>query len=158
MSDEQTLEDQPGAAEGEPKVFDEAYVKKLREENARYRTEAKGNAEAAARLAEIEEAQKSEAQKAAEKIQALEKENEAFKQEKQVQEWASEITKGSHIPPSALRGSTKEELDAHFEQLKSLIPEPTTQLAVIPGDVERTPLALNGTGIEDALRNALGMN
>lgn len=51
--------------EGEPKTFDEAYVKKLREENAKHRTEAKANAEAAKRLAEIEEANKTEAQKLA---------------------------------------------------------------------------------------------
>lgn len=57
----------------EPKVFDADYVAKLRQEAAKYRTEAKANAEAAQRLAEIEDAQKSEAQKAAERIAELEK-------------------------------------------------------------------------------------
>jgi hypothetical protein len=58
----------------EPKTFDADYVDKLRKEAAKYRTEAKTNADAAKRLAEIEEAQKSEAQKAADKIAALERE------------------------------------------------------------------------------------
>lgn len=58
----------------EPKTFDAEYVDKLRKEAAKYRTEAKTNADAAKRLAEIEESQKSEAQKAADKIAALERE------------------------------------------------------------------------------------
>lgn len=55
------------------KTFDADYVAKLRQEAAKYRTEAKTNAEAAKRLAEIEDAQKSEAQKAADRIAELEK-------------------------------------------------------------------------------------
>lgn len=53
---------------GEPKTFDAEYVEKLRKENAKYRTEAKANSEAAKRLAEIEEANKSEAEKTAERL------------------------------------------------------------------------------------------
>ena len=52
----------------EPKVFDEATVKKLRAEAARYRTDAKANAAAAEELAQIKEAQKTEAQKAADRL------------------------------------------------------------------------------------------
>lgn len=65
------------SAEVEPteaKTFDADYVDKLRKEAAKYRTEAKANADAAKRLAEIEESQKSEAQKAADRIAALERE------------------------------------------------------------------------------------
>jgi hypothetical protein len=54
--------------EGEPKTFDADYVDKLRKESAKYRTEAKANADAAKRLAEIEEASKSEAEKASERL------------------------------------------------------------------------------------------
>jgi hypothetical protein len=66
---------EPAVAEppGDPKTFDAEYVAKLRQESAKYRTEAKANADAAKRLAEIEESQKSEAQKAADRIAALEK-------------------------------------------------------------------------------------
>lgn len=58
----------------QPKVFDAEYVDKLRKEAAKYRTEAKSNADAAKRLAEIEESQKSEAEKQAERLKALESE------------------------------------------------------------------------------------
>jgi hypothetical protein len=63
----QPAEPQEGQ-QGEPTTFDAEYVAKLRKESAKYRTEAKANAEAAKRLAEIEESQKTEAQKAAERL------------------------------------------------------------------------------------------
>ena len=60
---------QEGAEQqAEPKTFDADYVKKLRDEAAKHRTEAKANADAARRLAEIEDAQKTEAEKTADRI------------------------------------------------------------------------------------------
>jgi hypothetical protein len=58
----------------EPKTFDADYVADLRKQAAKYRTEAKANADAAKRLAEIEDAQKSEAEKAADRIAKAEAE------------------------------------------------------------------------------------
>ena len=56
----------------DPKVFDAEYVDKLRKESAKYRTEARANAEAARRLSEIEQSQKSDQQKADDRIKDLE--------------------------------------------------------------------------------------
>lgn len=53
-------------------TFDANYVKGLRAEAAKYRNEAKTNADAARRLAELEEAQKTEAQKLADAKTAAE--------------------------------------------------------------------------------------
>ncbi len=50
------------------KTFDAEYVKKLRDEAARHRTEAKANADAAKKLAAIEDAQKTEAERTADRI------------------------------------------------------------------------------------------
>lgn len=63
--------DQQG--EQHAKTFDADYVEKLRKENAKYRTEAKVNADAAARLAEIEAANKTAEERAAERLAAAEK-------------------------------------------------------------------------------------
>lgn len=60
--------------EGEPEVFDAEYVAKLRKEAAKHRTEAKANAEAARRLAEIEAANQTEAEKTAARLAAAENE------------------------------------------------------------------------------------
>lgn len=77
MSEEQAVESgterpQEGS-EPESKVFDAEYVEKLRKEAAKYRTEAKANADAAKRLAEIEEANKSEAERLSERLAEAEK-------------------------------------------------------------------------------------
>jgi len=53
-----------------------------------------------------------------------------FEGKQQVAGWAKEIVKDSVVPASALRGSTREELEAHFAELKPLL---TAQSApVIP--------------------------
>lgn len=61
--------------EGEPKVFDEAYVKKLRDEAAKHRTDAKANAKAADELAAIKRSQQTEAERTAAEL--AEAQNEA---------------------------------------------------------------------------------
>lgn len=62
-----------GGEQQQPETFDADYVAKLRKENAKYRTEAKANADAAKRLSEIEDAQKTAEQRAAEREAAAEK-------------------------------------------------------------------------------------
>lgn len=69
---EATAPEAPEADEQQAKTFNAEYVEKLRKESAKYRTEAKANADAAKRLAEIEESQKSEAEKAAERLRVAE--------------------------------------------------------------------------------------
>lgn len=130
MSDEQPAEDQ-GQVEpaveptaDEPKTFDAEYVKGLRAEAAKYRTQAKENAEAAKRLAEIEESNKSEAQKHVERLEVAEKRLAEYERREQVAAWADEVSKDTGVPVAALRGSSFEEIKAHAETLKSLITPP----------------------------------
>lgn len=83
MSEQQTEPTEPQTGtppEGEP-TFDAAYVKKLRDEAAKYRTEAKANADAAKRLAEIEEANQTEAERQAKRLAALEQEAQSARAE-----------------------------------------------------------------------------
>lgn len=149
MSDEQTQPDADSSVKeaAEQETFSQEYVKQLRSEAAAYRV----------KLKELEDRDKSEAEKTADRLAVLEKENAQFRLEKQRTGWAEAITAESHIPASALRGDTEEELRAHFDELRSLIPEPTTARPVIPAGEEK-PLALNGDGLEGALRKALGIN
>lgn len=99
----------------ETRSFDEAYVKKLRDEAAGYRV----------KLKEYEDRDKSDAQKSADRIAELEKENAAYKQRDQVQAWAKEVAKDSPELAPLLRGSSREELEEHFAQLSSLAKKPT---------------------------------
>lgn len=92
----------------ESKTFDAEYVDKLRKEAAKYRTEAKANAEAAKRLADIEESQKSEAQKAADRIAELERDasearNEALR---------ARVSTETGVPVQLLQGSDEDAMRA----------------------------------------------
>ena len=86
MSEEQGQEQAapetpPEGAPAEPETFDAEYVAKLRKEAAKYRTEAKANAKAAEKLAEIEEANKSEIERAADAKAAAERERDEARAE-----------------------------------------------------------------------------
>ena len=77
------------------------------------------------------EADKSELQKAIDRADAAEQKASAYEAKQQVSQWAVEIVKDSPIPASVLRGSTKEELIEHFDQLKALA-VPTKQRTHVP--------------------------
>jgi len=105
MSDEQTsttetAEVQP--QEGDAKTFDAEYVDKLRKEAAKYRTEAKAGADARARLAQIEEANKTAEEKAAEKLADIEKRA----SELAAKEARTDVAAETGIPANILAGPT----------------------------------------------------
>jgi len=103
--------------EGEPKTFDEAYVKKLREENAKHRTEAKANAEAAKRLAEIEEANKTEAQKSADALAAAQRDAQNARTEALRYKVASKFQVNDEDADLFLTGTDEETLTKQAERL-----------------------------------------
>ena len=95
-------------AEAEQKQFDEGYVKKLRAEAAKYRIEAQ---EAKAKAQEYEDAQKSELEKAQDKLQQIE----SAKADAEAKLLRYEVATEKGIQGNLmdlLTGSTKEELEA----------------------------------------------
>ena len=93
-------------------------------ESRKWEARAKENSDASAKLAAMDEAAKSDLQKAQDAKTAAEAERDALRQEKQVAQWVAEIAKASGVPAEALRGSTQDELQAHADQLKTLIAPP----------------------------------
>ena len=69
-----------------------------------------------------QEAQKSETQRTTDALAALQSKVDSYESKEKVASWASEITKESAVPASALRGTTREDLEAHFKELEALIP------------------------------------
>lgn len=119
---EQTVEVPQTPPEGgpEPKVFDAEYVEKLRKESAKYRTEAKANADAAARLAALEESQKTETQRLQDERDALKAERDAVRGE--VLRARVALTKGlSAELADRLRGATEDELSEDADRLLALL-------------------------------------
>ena len=106
MSDEQNTNDAQNAdgqpQEGDAKTFDAEYVEKLRKEAAKYRTEAKAGADARARLAEIEEANKTAEQKAAERLAEIE----MRATELAAKEARTDVAAETGIPANILAGPT----------------------------------------------------
>jgi hypothetical protein len=116
MSDEQETPAEPTPEVAEPTTFDADYVARLRKEAADYRTKAKANADAAKRLQEIEDANKSEAEKVAERLATAERRATAAERKALLLQVASE--KGLTPKQAArLQGETAEELAADADDL-----------------------------------------
>jgi len=130
-------------------------------EARKWETRAKENSTAAKRLSEIEEASKTEAQKLAERAEAAER----ALADAQADALRSKVIAKHGIPEDYhefVVGATEEELTAKAEKVQKLIeaqsdaPAATKHVAVL-GEGKTPPLALNGDGIESALKNALGI-
>ena len=128
-------------------------------EARKWEQRAKENKTAAERLAEIEEASKTEAQKQAERLAEYEAKVKEYETREQIAAWKAEVSRETGVPAAVLAGSTKEELQAHAETLKPLIAQAETPQGHRPisGEGQPQPLALNSTGLEAALKSALGI-
>jgi len=117
-----------GSGEGnepEPKSFtqeqvDQIVEKRLAKERGKYKDydELKSKA---MKLDEMENAGKSELDKLKESNAALRKQIDDAAAEKQHAEWVSEVAKDKGVPAELLRGSTKDELEAHADLLQAAL-------------------------------------
>ena len=156
----ETMSDVP--QDGEPKVFDEVYVKRLRAEAAEWRTKARAGESAATRLAELEESNKSESQRLEERAVAAQRDRDAAVRQSLVYEVA--LAKGL-APDLAKRivGSTREELEADADAVLALVmppePAPTTNpqgFAVVPAMQGARPSPPPPTDMNSIIRARLG--
>jgi len=117
--------------------------------------EAKQNADAAKKLTEIEEANKTESEKSAERIAIAE--SRAVELEFQVNR--AGVANEFGIPIKLLEGPESSSVE-HIEEFAKILLTFRGEKdlnPVIPAEGSTPPLSLNGGGIEDALRNALGV-
>ena len=96
-------------------------------EARKWEARAKANNDAAARLQELEDAQKTEAQKQAEALAEAQAKLKDYETQAQVTAWKTQVSKETGVPAEALAGSSLEELTAHAEVLKSLISTPESK-------------------------------
>lgn len=102
--------------------------------------EAKANEGAAQRLAEIEEAQKTEAQKVQERLEAAEKRA----AELELKAARAEVAAEKGIPANLLTGSTREELEASADALIAFKGAQEPQRLVVPNE-GNSPVATKTT-------------
>ena len=122
-------------------------------EARKWEARAKENSKAAARLAEIEEAQKSEEQKAAERLAAAEKRA----AELEIKALKAEIAAATGVPSNLLIGNTEDELRTFAQAVLDFRGQVQTGPYVPAEGNSPSALPLNGDGIEDALRRSLGI-
>lgn len=123
---------------------------------------AKSNAEAAKRLSEIEESSKSDAQRQAEAVEKANAELAEARAELErisLEKVRAEVANEKGVPAHLLVGSTQEEFAAFADSLIAFRGEQKAAPASpAVGRVNPQSLALNGDGIENALRTALGIH
>lgn len=136
----------------------EFWKQKAREQEAR----AKANAEAATKLQQFEDRDKTEAQRLAERAEAAEKR--ALELETRALRLEVAAEKGL-TPAQAKRlvGATREELEADADELlETFKPATSEDVPVAPTSLDlgtrgTAPLPLNGDPLEQALRKSLGI-
>lgn len=122
-------------------------LQRARSEAARYRTERNQLRPLADKYREMQEAKKSDEQKAAERIAELEKQN----QELALSAAINEVAQESGIPASILRGSSKEDVQAHAEAIRSFIDsELTKNESTVPRAPQVPGENAGGTPITDS--------
>lgn len=130
-------------------------------EARKWEDRAKQNSKAAERLAEFEEAQKTEAQKLAERAEAAEKRAAEFETQALRLSIASKYgVTGDYL--DLIHGGDADALEASAQKVAKLIAAQTAtpqkpQPLIVPAE-GKTPVALNSSALEDSLRKAVGAN
>lgn len=137
-----------------------AQARKWEERAKENKAKADANTAAAQRLAELEEANKTAEQKSQERLEAAERRA----AELEAKAVLAEAAAGTGVPKEILAGPASTSADdlAAFAELivafKGTTEAPASSGAYVPAEGRRPEaLALNGDGIESALRNALGI-
>lgn len=129
-------------------------------EARKWESRAKSNKEASEKLAEFEEAQKTEQQKLVERAEAAERELEASRYES----LRLSVIARNEVPEKyqhLVRGTDEAELAEAAKAVAELVAEsskPKANGRVVVDDLDAGDAALNGTELEDALRRSLGIN
>lgn len=118
MSDTET-----GTEAQEEQATDATEVEKWKALARKNEARAKENADKAKRLDELEEAQKSETEKLVARAEAAEAKLAERDKADTARSLAEEVAKVKGLSASVLRGSSKEELEAHADSILALMPE-----------------------------------
>lgn len=142
----------------QPEQVEEAAKKDTdwKAEARKWEQRAKANYSAVEKLQALEDEKKSELEKAQDKAaQALQEAENAKREAARFRIAATHKISDEYF--DLLTGSTEDELTAQAEKISQLIASTKTPHTVIPAGAEKDDLALNGDGIENALKNALGI-
>ena len=147
----------PAMEGSQPKTFTQEEVDKLmgdlrKKERARYASYDEYKA-AAAERAKLTEKDKTELLKATERAEAAEARLAEREAAEAIALAAREVSKATGVPEEALRGSTREEIEAHAEVLKPFFAKGAAP--VVQTGSPSTETSATGDPLRDAISNAL---
>lgn len=147
-----------GSGEGDPKTFTQEQVdaiveSRLAKERGKYKDYEELKAKAL-KFDEAENAGKSEVEKLREENTALQKRIDDAAAEKQHAEWVEEVSKSKNVPAGLLRGSTREELEAHADLLSAAL-HPKSKASPMPNQTA-TPNNPKTEDSDASLRSYVG--
>lgn len=121
-------------------------------------TRAKENAEKAKKFDDLEEKSKTDLQKAVERAEKAEKALADRDAKTEAEQLRKDIAKEKgfedrKIPATALRGSTREELEAHADEILALLPEPAKAPSA-DGQGEGKPIGEGEMSADDIVKAA----
>ena len=117
---------------------------------------AKANAEAAKKLADIEESSKSESQRSSDRISELERQVADYQAGEQARQFASDVSGDTGVPAHLLRGATLDEVKAHAAAIKAAFPQAKGPVVPNEGTGKAKPgttAEAFGAFIQDKLKN-----
>ena len=155
MAEEQT---QANTEEQAPEVQTEAATSHevdWKAEARKWEARAKENKSKADKLDELEEASKTALEKATERAQKAENQVKAYEQEAQRKQWLEEVSSETGLPVSVLRGSTREEIEAHAQILKPYFEKPSAP--IVENDNMKSNVTSGGKSNADAVFDVVNM-
>jgi len=137
--------------------FDKILGQRLQRERSKY-ADYEDLKQKAAKLDQIEEANKTELEKALARAEKAEAHAKELETREQLASWKQEVSRETGVPADILRGSTLEELQEHAKQVKPLISDQKNTGPVMPGtgEIDNKNIALNGEGLLNALKTVVG--
>lgn len=136
--------------------FDKAIKARLARENSkaeeRFKQTHADVFEKAKQFDALEEANKTELQRAQEQLASVTKELEDFRHREELNSWAAEVSKDTGVPANLLRGNTKEEMQSHAEQLKEFV-SPAAPVVTGEGTKPITSSSPGGDPIRDLINS-----
>lgn len=135
LSEEGATENPPA---GDSQVFTQEQVNQLvgktrKEERAKYANYEKYKADSE-KLAEIENANKSELEKFKERAESAEAALAAIKQAEEQMAWKKEVSEKTGVPAEVIQGNTKEDMESFAESIQKYFPQPDASRPYVSSD------------------------
>lgn len=154
--------DQGGGEDKKPETGEPTELEKARAEVEKWKAlsrkneeQAKANAEKAKKFDELEDANRTEQEKLLARAEEAEKRLAEREAKDAAAEMAAEVARDKGVPVEALRGSNREELEAHADALAALLPKKPPAPSA-DGQGEGDPIGDGDMSADDIVEAATG--